>query len=238
MLSAGPAMRMRPGLAQAVLTGNRLNRLMSMNFLEALRWRYATKKFDPQRRVSDEDLESILEAGNLTPTSFGLQPYRFVVVQDPQKKQQLEAVSYGQRQVVDASHVIVIATRTDVDERYIGQYTRLTEQTRELPVGTLDSYRDMMVGTVQRQSPEAQQDWHRRQAYIALGMMMSAAAVLGIDSCPMEGFQVEAYDRILELAPHQLTAAIVLPIGYRSADDSSQFQAKVRWPLEQMVIRM
>ncbi len=209
-----------------------------MPLLDSLRWRYATKKFDPQRVVPEEDVETILEAGNLAPTSYGLQPYRFVVVNNQPLQEQLVPFSYNQQQVADASHVIVIAVRTDLNDDYVNDYIARVESTRDLPTGSLDGYGQVMRGTVANLSDDALYDWNARQAYIALGTMMAAAADAGVDSCPMEGFQPDKYDELLGLAEQNLRSVLVLPIGYRHQDDQTQHQPKVRWPLSELVVRM
>lgn len=209
-----------------------------MSLTEALNWRYATKSFDPARNVSDEQLEKILEAGNLAPTSYGLQPFKFIVVQNQSIQDQLVPHSYNQNQVAEASHVIVIAVRTDIDVDYVNEYAARIETERGLPQGTLDAYRDMMAGTVSGLSENDKLAWHTKQAYIALGMMMSEAAVLGVDSCPMEGFVPSEYDRLLGLTEQNLKSVVVLPIGFRSETDKNQHSKKVRWQLSEIVVKM
>ncbi|MEL7499962.1 MAG: NAD(P)H-dependent oxidoreductase [Planctomycetota bacterium] len=209
---------------------------MSLN--ESLRWRYATKAFDPARVVPDEQVNQILEAGNLAPTSYGLQPFKFVVIQNQELQDQLVPFSYDQNQVAEASHVIVIAARTDIDVDYVNDYAARIESVRELPSGAVDGYRNMMVGTVSGMSDDDKRRWNSKQAYIALGMMLSAAAELGIDSCPMEGFVAEEYDRLLGLADKNLKSVVLLPIGYRSEDDKAQHSKKVRFPLNDIIVKM
>jgi nitroreductase/dihydropteridine reductase len=209
-----------------------------MPLLDSLRWRYATKKFDAQRVVPENDVEKILEAGNLAPTSYGLQPYRFIVINNQSLQEQLVPLSFNQNQVADASHVIVIAVRTDLDDDYIQAYLTRMESTRELPTGSLDGFGRVMRGTVASLSEDAMYDWNARQAYIALGTMMAEAAELGVDSCPMEGFQPDHYDELLGLPEKNLRSVLVLPIGYRADDDQAQHQPKVRWPLSDLVIRI
>ena len=147
-----------------------------MSLSAALRWRYATKKFDPDKRVSEAIVDTLLDAANLTATSYGLQPFKFIVIQNQELQDSLVAASYGQRQVADASHVIVIATRTDVDQDFVAQYTTLVEQQRGLPEGAMDSYRDGMVGTLARFSERDRMEWAARQAYLALGTLLTVCA--------------------------------------------------------------
>lgn len=212
--------------------------MTSSTLKQNLRWRYAVKKFDNQKVVSESDLETILDAGNLTASSFGLQPYQFVVVTNQAIQDQLVAVSWDQHQVADASHLIVIAVRSDVDHDYINDYVAMMESQRDLPAGALDSYKDMILGSVGRMAPDALHSWAAKQAYIVLGSMLTACADLQIDSCPMEGFLPAEYDQILGLDERNLNAVLVLPIGYRSKDDDYQHLKKVRKPLDEMVVRL
>lgn len=212
--------------------------MTSSTLQQNLRWRYAVKKFDDQKVVSEDDLETILDAGNLTASSFGLQPYRFVVVKDQSVQEQLVPVSWNQNQVAEASHVIVIAIRTNLDHDYMSSYVAMMESQRDMPEGSLDPYLDMILGTVGKMDNETIQAWATKQAYIALGSMLAEAADLRIDSCPMEGFLPDQYDQILGLADHQLRSTLVLPIGYRAEDDKHQHYKKVRKPLDEMVVRI
>ncbi len=203
-----------------------------------MRWRYATKKFDPGKTVHEDTVTQLLEATNLSATSYGLQPFKFVVIRNQPLQDQLVASSYGQRQVADASHVIVIAARTDVDADYIGQYIDMVESERDLEPGTMEDYKSTMIGVVTRMSPEEMQQWSAKQAYLALGTILAACAMLKIDACPMEGFVSSEYNEALGLAGQNLEAVIVVPIGFRAEDDINQNNKKVRRPLEEMVVRI
>ena len=225
------------GVTEAILLAlPRSHSKPNMNLIDALNWRYATKQFDPSKKVSAEDLETILVAGNLAATSYGLQPFKFVVVSDQQTQDELVPFSYNQPQVSQASHVIILAARTDVDEAFIRNMARLTEKQRDLPQGELDGYAKQMIGAVMSMSDPQRIQWAQKQIYIALANMMVACAAAGVDSCPMEGFVPAQYDRLLNLGDHKLTATVVLPIGYRADDDQQQHFAKVRNPMDQMVI--
>lgn len=209
-----------------------------MEILEALHWRYATKTFDANQKVADADLTTILESGNLAATSYGLQPFRFVVVSDQDTQDRLVPHSYRQPQVSQASHVIIIAARTDIDADYIREYAAMVEKARDLPVGQLDGYAKQMIGSLVTMSDDQRMDWAKNQAYIALGNLMVACAALKIDSCPMEGFIASEYDTLLDLSSQNLTSTVVLPIGYRAADDATADYVKVRRPIEEMVIHI
>ena len=208
-----------------------------MSLIAALRWRYATKKFDPDKIIPEPIVDALLEMGNLSATSYGLQPFQFIVIRNQELQDRLVASSYGQQQVADASHVIVIATRTDVDESYIRDYVGRVEITRELPKGELSSYGIVVAGAIGQMSDESRQQWAAKQAYLTLGTLLAACASLEIDSCPMEGFVPEEYSELLELNSKNLHATIVLPIGYRADDDAAQHLTKVRKPLPEMIIR-
>lgn len=206
----------------------------SMDIIESLQWRYATKKFAPNKSVSSEDLETILEAGNLAATSYGLQPVEFVVVSDPALRQRLVPFSYNQPQVGQAPHVIVIAVRTDVDADFIRASAKLTEQVRGLEDGQLDDYAKQMIGAITSMDDDQRLVWAQKQSYIVLSNLMTACAALKIDSCPMEGFVPAEYNRLLDLESKNLHASVVLPVGYRAEDDEQQGFAKVRKPLKEL----
>ena len=203
-----------------------------------LNWRYATKKFDISRELPAEDLEYILLAGNLAATSYGLQPFKIIVVTDTQMKQALLAQAYNQIQVSENSALLVIAARTDVDETFISEYTERLEVERGLPAGAVDDFKAMMVGHLTSLTAEARLVWSQKQAYIALGTMMVAAAEKAVDSCPMEGFDAVKFDEILGLADLNLHSTLLLPLGYRSSEDATQNYKKVRQAIETMVVRM
>lgn len=205
---------------------------------ELLQWRYATKKFDTTKTVPAEAIEYILEAGNLAATSYGLQPFQIVVVTDQTKKDAIKEAAFGQVQVSENTALLVIAARTDVDEAMIAEYSTRIETVRNLPAGTVDGYKAMMVGHLTSLTPEVRLTWAQRQSYIALGTMMVAAAEQGVDHCPMEGFDPAAVNEILDLTAHHLHTTALLPLGYRSTEDETQHYKKVRKPLTDLVIWM
>jgi nitroreductase / dihydropteridine reductase len=203
-----------------------------------LQWRYATKKFDTSKEVSADDIEYILSAGNLSATSYGLQPFQIVVVTDQAKKEALKNVAFGQIQVSENTALLVMAARTDVDEAMITEYTTRIETVRGLPAGTVDGYKAMMVGHLTSLPDDVRLAWAQRQSYISLGTMMVAAAEKLVDHCPMEGFDAGAVNEILGLSARHLHATAFLALGYRSPDDATQHYAKVRKPLADLVIRL
>jgi nitroreductase len=206
--------------------------------IENLHWRYATKAFDTSKELLAADLDYIIEAGRLAATSFGLQPFKIVVVTDNEKKAALVGHAWNQTHVGENSALIVLAARTDVNEAMIADYTARIENTRNLPAGAVDGYKEMMVGSLMAHPAEGRTTWAQKQAYIALGTMLLAAAERKVDACPMEGFSAAGFDEVLGLAAHNLTATVIMPVGYRAASDDTQRYAKVRRTTEDMVVRM
>ncbi len=207
-------------------------------YIDNLQWRYATKKFDASKKVSNKDLEALLESIQLTASSYGLQPYHVFVITDPDIRKQLQPVSWGQTQIVDASYLLVFANKTELDGEWIDAYLKNISETRSIPVEALNEYREIMRGNILSLPAEQQATWASKQAYIALGNLLSAAADLKIDTTPMEGFDANAYNEILGLTDKGLNAAVVAAIGYRSDEDDSQHYAKVRQPKEQLITHL
>ncbi len=204
--------------------------------IEGLKWRYATKKFDPTKKLSQEQLDMLLEAMRLAPSSYGLQPWKFIVVTNPEKREQLKAAGYGQNQITDASHLIVFAVDTRINNEDIDKYIHAIAQTRGIPEESLKDFEGMMKSFVAGKSPEELTEWAARQAYIALGVLISAGATEGIDIAPMEGFDPAKFDEILELGQHNLASKVIAAIGFRAEDDAFAQMAKVRYPKEEVVI--
>jgi nitroreductase / dihydropteridine reductase len=211
---------------------------MHTTLTDALAWRYATNEFDTSKEVSATDLEAILNAGNLMPTAYGLQPFRFIVITDKALKEKLVAHSYGQKHVADNSHLVVLAARTDIDEAMISEYTARIEATRNLAAGTTDGFKGMMVGALTGLTPEARLVWAQKQAYIALGGMMAEASLLSVDNHALEGFDPSAYNEVLGLDAQNLSATVLLALGYRSENDANQHYTKVRRTMEDLVVKM
>ena len=197
---------------------------------EALSWRYATKKFDTERRVSGEDLDALKTAVRLSASSFGLQPYRVAVVDEQSVQDRLLPHSYNQQQVADASHVFVFAAKLDVTPDYVDRFIELTAQVRAIPVDDVRGYGEYIKSNIANKDTTFIQDWNRRQAYIGLGTLLATAAELRVDACPMEGFDPAGYDEVLGLKEKGLTACVICPIGYRHPEDHAALYPKVRWP--------
>jgi nitroreductase len=207
-----------------------------MDIRKALNWRYATKKFDTEKKVSDEDFDELIEAARLAPSSFGLQPWKFVVVTDPVLRKKLHEHS-GQNQVTDASHLIVLTVRTDLNANYIKEYIRQISAVRNVPIESLKAYEQMMLDQIRNMTHEEIIQWSTRQVYIALGFLLETAALMHIDSCPMEGFDAEKFDELLGLKEEHLHAVALCPIGYRALDDRHSQHAKVRFDAKEIVVR-
>jgi len=204
-----------------------------------LNWRYATKQFDPQRKISPPDWASLEEALVLTPSSYGLQPWKIIVVTDRLTREELLVASWGQRQIADASHLVVFTIKKDLGEQDINDYLDRIVKVRGVPRETLASYHDSIVGNIVNGMDEtARRAWASKQVYIALGNFLTSAALLGIDACPMEGIEPTKYDKILGLDKQGLSAVVVAAAGYRSATDPYAKQKKVRFPKEEVLLQV
>ncbi len=197
-------------------------------YIDSLNWRYATKKFDSAKKIQDSDLEKLKEAIQLTASSYGLQPYKVLIIEDEETRKKLREASWGQSQITDASQVIVFANMTDFDESLIDSYISNVGITRNIDESNLKGYAQFMKSTLNPMPKDFKGTWTAKQTYIALGNLLSAAADLKIDTCPMEGFDAEKYNEILGLNSQNLNAAVVATIGYRSKDDETQHYKKVR----------
>lgn len=207
-----------------------------MNILNDLKWRYATKKFDSSKKISQENIDSILKAFNLTASSYGLQPIKLVVLQDELKQDELVNYSMMQEQVKDASHVLVFCIDTEINEEKITEYFNLVKETRNTPDNILNPFKKFLIEDFKLKTQDEIEAWAKNQAYLAMGNLLTVCAMLKIDSCPMEGFNPEKFDEVLGLDKLNLKSVLVMPIGYRSEEDFMASLKKVRKPLEDMVI--
>ena len=207
--------------------------------LASLNWRYATKNFDSSTVIPESTWRTLEEALILTPSSYGLQPWRFIVVVDDGMKQRLLPYSWNQRQVTDCSHYVVFAAVKAISEKEIDRFIARTAEVRGTTPDSMAGYRGMMIkDIVTGQRGETAHHWAAQQAYIALGNFMTVAALLGVDTCPMEGFVAGEYDKILDLEVRGLTAAVCCAAGYRSNTDKYAGLAKVRFPHHEIVERI
>ncbi|MFS4481579.1 NAD(P)H-dependent oxidoreductase [Hyunsoonleella sp. 2307UL5-6] len=208
------------------------------NTIKQLQWRYATKKFDGSKTLPDHKLTILKHAFNLTATSYGLQTIKLLVIKDIALRTKLVDHSYKQKQVLDASHLLVICIQDNILNADVNEYYDSIKTIRETPDTVLKPYRDGLLSMMAKMSVAERQQWSTNQAYIALGNLMTVCAVEGIDACPMEGFVPSKYDEVLELAPKGLKSVLLLPVGYRAEDDMFSELKKVRQPLEEIVIEL
>ena len=209
-----------------------------MQIIDGLKWRYATKKFDANRFLDDTQIDTLKEAFNLTATSYGLQPIRLVVIKNKELQEQLVEHSWNQRQVADASHVLVICIENTVDEAYIDAYFDRVKAIRNTPDDILNPFKDFMKNSFKDKTQEELRTWSSKQAYIALGNLLTVCGVEKIDACPMEGFIPEKYNEVLGLEAHGLSSVLVLPVGYRAEDDMFSDFKKVRKSVAESVLEL
>jgi nitroreductase len=198
-----------------------------MNLIASLQWRYATKKMTGDK-VFTEKLDTILHATQLSASSYGLQPYTILVIDNEAVKKQLSPAAYNQPQILQSSHLLVFCTWTDISEEQVTDYIKNIAATRNIDEETLAGFKATILGTVDGLSVEQKQVWAAKQAYIALGTTLVAAAVEEVDATPMEGFNAAQFDEILGLQAKGLTSVVICALGYRSADDELATLPKIR----------
>lgn len=209
-----------------------------MTIIESLQWRYATKKFDSTKLLSDDKLAILKEAFNLTATSFGLQTIKLLIIENKDLRSKLVAPAYYQQQVVDASHLLVFCVQTDVSDIDVDAHFDNVTLIRETPETILAPYRVNLKRIIQNMTQQERIDWSIKQAHIALGNMMTVCAVEQMDSCPMEGFDNEQFDLILQLKNFNLKSVLLLPVGYRAEDDMFANFKKVRKQVSDAVLEL
>ena len=206
---------------------------------EALQWRYSTKKFDPSRRIPKETWEALEQALILSPSSYGLQPWKFIVVEDPAIRVKLSAASWGQKQPMDCSHFVVFSARKGYDGRDLERYISRSAEVRRVPQESLKGYAGKILGSLERARSGGELDnWMARQVYIALGEFMTSAALLRVDTCPMEGLEPAKYDEILGLGPQGYSTLCACAAGYRSVDDKYATEPKVRFSESEVLVHL
>jgi len=208
------------------------------NFIKNANWRYATKKFDTTKKISIQDLETLKEAIRLSASSFGLQPYRVLIIENPELRAKLQPAAWGQSQIVDASQLIVFANITNFGETEIDVSIANTTKTRGLPADALKGYGDFMKSKIVALPEDVRNTWASKQTYLALGNLMNAASELKIDVTPMEGFEPAQVNEILGLGKLGLNATLLATIGYRHEEDATQHYAKVRKSNEELFINL
>ncbi|WP_191860792.1 NAD(P)H-dependent oxidoreductase [Hanstruepera ponticola] len=209
-----------------------------MDVIGHLQWRYATKAFNPNRLINEEKLQVIKEAFNLTATSYGLQPIKLVVFSDKELQSKLIPDTMNQKQIAEASHVLVFCIERVIDEDFVVEYFNRVHDIRKTPKSVLKPFQDFLISDFEKKPQELIEEWATNQAYLAMGNILTICALEGIDSCPMEGFNPEKYDEILGLKTRGLKSVLLLPIGYRAKDDMFADFKKVRKQLKDSIITL
>jgi len=209
-----------------------------MNIIESLKWRYAVKKFDSEKQLSEAQISTLHEAFNLTATSYGLQPIKLVVVKNKEIQKELVSHSWNQSQIVDASHVLVICIPKNYSSLEVENYFKLVQKIRNTPNEIIKPFKEFLTSDIEKKSQEELTLWNKNQAYIALGNLMTVCAVEKIDACPMEGFIPEKYDEVLNLTDKNLQSVLVLPVGFRSDDCHMKDLTKVRKDLTETIVEI
>lgn len=209
-----------------------------MEVIKQLEWRYAVKKFDDTKTLSTKQIDIIKNAFNLTATSYGLQPVKLIVLQNKSLQNQLVTASWNQKQVVQASHVLVFAIPKTYSETEVENYFTLVKKIRNTPDEILNPFKNFLKEDVRLKTQEQLFEWNKNQAYLAMGNLLTVCALQEIDACPMEGFTPEKYDEILDLTSKNLTSVLVMPVGFRAADDYMKDLKKVRKSVKEVVIEI
>lgn len=208
------------------------------SFIQNQNWRYATKKFDATKKISTEDLDTLKEAIRLSSSSYGLQPYKVLIIEDTTLREKLKPVAWGQNQITDASHLIVFANEINIGETQIDAYLTMVSETRGIALENLSGFGSFMKSKITPLALEAKNTWTSKQTYLALANLLNAAAELKIDVTPMEGFEIAAFNEILGLTEKGLSASLVAPIGYRHEEDDTQHYKKVRKSNDELFITL
>jgi nitroreductase len=207
--------------------------------LHALHWRYATRKFDPARKIPDADWQALEQSLVLSPSSIGLQPWKFFVVTDAAMKARLQPAAYGQSQVTDCSHFVVLAVRKNLGTEHVDRHVSRMSEVRGVSAESLGKFRQMAAGNLDKARAEATLDtWQTYQIYIALGQFIASAALVGVDTCPMEGFDPAKVDEILGLKGTDCASVVCCAAGYRAPDDKYATMKKVRFKPEDVITRI
>ena len=201
---------------------------MNQHLIDSLQWRYATKKFDSGKKIAEHDIKTLLDAIQLTPSSYGLQPIKVLVVENKALRTEIQPIAWNQAQVVDASHLIIFCHYTHIDDTYVDQHVQLMANTRNQAIEKLDGFGNHVKGALSQMEASHMKHWTAKQTYIALGQLLLACSLLKIDATPMEGFDVQKLNELLKLDPKNLSASLLCPIGYRHEEDAYASLKKVR----------
>ena len=208
------------------------------NIIEALNWRYATKKFDKNKKISKEDLDNILEALRLSPSSYGLQPWKFIIVNNEELRMKVRSIAYDQSQITDASQIIIFAHKKNIDNNLVDEYLKFISKEKNIDITNLDGLGNMIKGSFNNKSMDSLRSWAACQLYLAVGNLLTSCAVSSIDACPMEGFDNSKLDALLGLDALGLESKVIVPIGYRSEEDKASTSKKIRFPKEEVFIEI
>lgn len=208
------------------------------NLLESLNWRYAVKKYDASKKISSEDLATLKEATKLSASAYGLQPFKVIIVENPELRAKLAPAGYGQSGITEASQLFIFAVENNVGVKQIEAYMKNVSETRGIPVESLKGFSDMIHGSLDGLNEEQRNNWSKKQAYLALSTLLNTAAILKIDATPMEGFNPQQFDEILGLKELGLTTAVIAAVGYRHEEDATQHYKKVRKSNEEFFINL
>jgi len=206
--------------------------------LNSLNWRYATKKYDASKKVSAEDLNTLKEATKLSVSSMGLQPYKILVIENPELREKLKGAAYGQAPITEASQLFVFAIEKNVGDKQIEKYMQNISETRGIPTESLEGFSGMIKGFLSGLDENGRDNWSKKQAYLALSTLINTASLLKIDATPMEGFSPEQFDEILGLDKLGLSTAVIAVVGYRHEEDATQHYKKVRKSNEELFINL
>ncbi len=207
-------------------------------FIDHQNWRYATKKFDSSKKITDKDLSFLKDAIQLSSSSYGLQPYKVLIIENPELRAKIQPAAWGQSQIVEASHLIVFANMTTITEIEIDNYLKSISDIREIPLESMTGYADFMKSKILTLTPESSSTWTSKQTYLAMGNLLNAAAELKIDVTPMEGFVPAEVNKILGLDKLNLNASLIATLGYRHTEDETQHYKKVRKSKEELFITL
>ncbi len=206
--------------------------------IDALQWRYAVKKYNPEKKISEKDFSVLKESLRLSPSSFGLQPSHFIIVENEDIRKKLRLAGYDQSPITDASHLIILATKKNIDANLVDEYMRNIAHTRGISLESLEGFRRTLNGAISMKGEAGAKEWAIHQTYIALGVLLTTAATLNIDATPMEGFDPKQYDEILGLHERGLTSSVMVTLGFRSDDDAYAKETKVRFSENELYTRV
>ena len=209
-----------------------------MNIIDSLKWRYAVKKFDTNKNLSEIQIETLKEAFNLTATSYGLQPLKLVIIKNKKIQEKLVPFSWNQQQILQASHLLVICVKDNYTTKEVENYFNLVQKIRNTPDAVINPFKKFLTAEIAKKTQEELYVSNKNQAYIALGNLLTVCASQEIDSCPMEGFTPDKYDEILDLKKDNLKSVLVLPVGFRASDDYMKDLTKVRKNISDSIIEI